>query len=304
MNIFIAAIIKNESGALLEWIAYHRILGITGFIIADNGSNDGSRELLEGLAKLGIVTVLDFPTIGDQKPQLPAYERILRSCDHGIDLLAFIDADEFLLPLSPDLNVVDFFASHFNDESVSAIALNWSNFGSSGELFAEEGLVTERFTRRAPIKFNVHHNFKSVVKPERVNNFHNPHFANLRFGRYIDALGNDLVPHPKHGNGVSAEVVWNGVRVNHYAVKSLEEFLLGKHLRGSAATANRVKHKAYFKSHDRNDEACLLAAAWAPKVKAEMAALQAQLDALPELEEESPQKSDSWLASRVKKLMS
>jgi hypothetical protein len=32
-----------------------------------------------------------------------------------------------------------------------------------------------------------------------------------------------------------------------------------------------------------------------------MAALQAQLDALPE--EESPQKSDSWLATRVKKLI-
>ena len=45
----------------------------------------------------------------------------------------------------------------------------------------------------------------------------------------------------------------------------------------------------------------LLAAALAPKVKAEMAAIQAQLDALPA--EESPQKSDSWLATRVKKLI-
>lgn len=303
MNLYIAAIVKDEFAGLLEWIAYHQVIGVNGFIIADNGSHDGSRELLASLARLGVVTVIDQPDVVNQKPQLPAYERILRSCDRNIDLLAFIDADEFLLPLTPELNVVDFFASHFNDDSVSAIALNWSNFGSNGELFAEDGLVTERFTRRAPIKFNVHHNFKSVVKPERVNHFHNPHFANLRFGRYIDALGNDLVAHPKHGNGVSAEVVWNGVRVNHYAVKSLEEFLLGKHLRGSAATANRVKHKAYFKAHDRNDETCLLAAALAPKVKAEMAAIQAQLDALPEPELESPPKSDSWLASRVKKLI-
>ncbi|MGO0272806.1 glycosyltransferase family 92 protein [Escherichia coli] len=301
MNLYIAAIVKDEFAGLLEWIAYHRVVGVTGFVIADNGSRDGSRELLTSLARLGMVTVLDQPDVINQKPQLPAYERILRSCARDIDLLAFVDADEFLLPLSPDVSVVDFFTSCFNDESVSALALNWSNFGSSGELFAEEGLVTERFTQRAPLKFNVHHNFKSVVKPERVNHFHNPHFADLRFGRYIDAQGNDLVLHPKHGNGVSAEVLWNGVRVNHYAVKSLEEFLLGKHLRGSAATANRVKHKAYFKAHDRNDETCLLAAALAPKVKAEMAALQAQLDALPE--EESPQKSDSWLASRVKKLI-
>lgn len=301
VNLYIAAIVKDEFAGLLEWIAYHRVLGVTGFMIADNGSRDGSRELLSSLARLGIVTVLDQPDVINQKPQLPAYERILRSCAREIDLLAFIDADEFLLPLSPDVNLVDFFASHFKDESVSAIALNWAIFGSSGELFAEEGLVTERFTHRATVKFNVHHNVKSVVKPERVNHFHNPHYADLRYGRYIDALGNDMVLHPKHGHGVSAEVIWNGVRVNHYAVKSLEEFLLGKHLRGSAASANRVKHKAYFKAHDRNDETCLLAAALAPLVKAEMAAIQAQLDALPA--EESPQKSNSWLASRVKKLI-
>lgn len=300
MNLYIAAIIKDEYAGLLEWIAWHRVLGVDGFVIADNGSRDGSRELLSSLARLGLVTVLDQPDLENQKPQLPAYERILRSCSRDIDLLAFIDADEFLLPLTPDERLPDYFSARFQDESVSAIALNWSNFGSNGELFAEEGLVVERFTRRAPLKFNVHHNFKSVVKPERVNHFHNPHYANLRYGRYIDAQGKDLVLHPKHGYGVSNEVLWEGVRVNHYAVKSLEEFLLGKHLRGSAATANRVKHKAYFKAHDRNDETCLLAASFAPQVKEEMARLQEQLAALPE---DAPQKTSSWLGNRMKKLM-
>ena len=301
MKLFVAAIIKNEMEALLEWIAYHRVVGVSGFIIADNGSNDGSRAFLEGLERLGIATVLDFPNVEGQKPQLPAYQRILRSCSTDIDLLAFIDADEFLVPLDPEKSLSSSLNEWFSDPSVSAVAMNWSNFGSNGELFAEEGLVTERFTQRAPQKFNANKNFKSIVRPKSANYFNNPHHVELRHGRYIDTLGNDLVSHPKHGNGVSEEVVWNGVRVNHYVVKSLEEFLLGKHLRGSAATANRVKHKAYFKAHDRNDETCLLAAALAPKVKAEMAALQAQLDALPE--EESPQKSDSWLATRVKKLI-
>ncbi|ELO4353934.1 glycosyltransferase family 2 protein [Escherichia coli] len=301
MKLFVAAIIKNEMEALLEWIAYHRVVGVSGFIIADNGSNDGSRAFLNGLERLGIATVLDFPNVEGQKPQLPAYQRILRSCSTDIDLLAFIDADEFLVPLDPEKSLSSSLNEWFSDPSVSAVAINWSNFGSNGELFAEEGLVTERFTQRAPQKFNANKNFKSIVRPKSANYFNNPHHVELRYGRYIDTLGNDLVSHPKHGNGVSEEVVWNGVRVNHYVVKSLEEFLLGKHLRGSAATANRVKHKAYFKAHDRNDETCLLAAALAPKVKAEMAALQAQLDALPE--EVSPQKSDSWLATRVKKLI-
>ncbi|MBK0089670.1 MULTISPECIES: glycosyltransferase family 2 protein [Erwiniaceae] len=303
MKLLVAAIVKNEVDALLEWVAYHRVVGVSGFIIADNGSNDGSRALLDGLKRLGIATVLDFPTVDGKKPQLPAYERILRSCDTDSDLLAFIDADEFLVSLNPEQSLITSLKEWFNEPSVSAVALNWANFGSSGELFAEEGLVTERFTQRAPQQFNANKNFKSIVRSNCVNHFSNPHHADLRFGRYIDTQGNDLVLHPKHGNGVSAEVIWSGVRVNHYAVKSLEEFLLGKHLRGSAATTNRVKHKAYFNAHDRNDETCLLAAALAPKVKAEMAAIQAQLDALPEPELESPPKSDSWLASRVKKLI-
>ena len=71
-------------------------------------------------------------------------------------------------------------------------------------------------------------------------------------------------------------------------------------MRGSAATANRVKHKAYFQAHDRNDESCLLAAALAPKVKAEMMKLSEQLADLPEERQES---SQSWLASGIKKLI-
>lgn len=299
MKLFIAAIVKNELDALLEWIAYHRVLGVNGFIIADNGSNDGTRELLGSLAKLGIVTVIDYPTVGAQKPQLPAYEKILRTCSRDVDLLAFIDADEFLLPLEQE-QLIPALQGWFADDSVSAVALNWSNFGSNGEIFAEEGLVIERFTKRAPQTFNVNHNFKSIVRPARTERFFNPHYARLRYGRYIDVQGNDLVLHPKHGNGVSAEVIWNGVRVNHYAVKSLEEFLLGKHLRGSAATVNRVKHKAYFKAHDRNDETCLLAAALAPRVKAEMTALGERLAALPVDEEPSGR---SWLSTKMKNWM-
>ncbi len=204
MKLFVAAIIKNEMDALLEWIAYHRVVGVSGFIIADNGSNDGSRAFLDGLEKLGIVSVLDFPDVEGQKPQLPAYERILRTCSTDIDLLAFIDADEFLVPLDPEQSIAASLDKWFSDPSVSAVALNWSNFGSNGELFAEEGLVIERFTQRAPQLFNANKNFKSIVRPNSAIHFNNPHHAELRYGRYIDTLGNDLVLHPKNMAAASA----------------------------------------------------------------------------------------------------
>lgn len=113
LKLYIAAIVKDEYSGLLEWIAFHRVLGVDGFIITDNGSRDGSRELLLSLARLGIVTMFDQPTLVNQKPQLPAYEHILRSCPRDIDLLAFIDADEFLLPLESDTKLSDFFLKSF-----------------------------------------------------------------------------------------------------------------------------------------------------------------------------------------------
>lgn len=280
LKLAVAGIFKNEYEFVLEWVAFHRVIGFDHFIIADNGSDDGTRELLAALATLGVVTLLDFPTAAEQKPQLLAYSRILRSCPSSVDVLAFVDADEFILPLDGADSILPLAERLFAPEDVSAVALNWANFGSSGQLFAEEGLVIERFTRRAKQAFGVNHHYKSLVRPDRVETFDNPHHAWLRLGRYVDALGRDLVLHPKHGGGLGAEVVWSGARVNHYAVKSLEEFVLGKSRRGSASKHGRVKHKAYFAGHDRNEETCLLAKAFAPKVREEMVRLEALVEPL------------------------
>ena len=45
-----------------------------------------------------------------------------------------------------------------------------------------------------------------------------------------------------------------------------------------------MKHKDYFKAHDRNDEECLLAAAFSGQVKAEMERLSVKLTELSAVE--------------------
>ncbi|QFU01720.1 hypothetical protein FIU83_08720 [Halomonas sp. THAF5a] len=283
MKLAVAAIVKNEADSLPEWLAYHRLVGACHFLIADNGSSDGTRELL---AARGDVTLLDVPTVGKTPPQLAAYERLLSACPPQIEVLAFIDADEFLLPMdeatpaSADTqrvpSLLPWLERRFADESVGAVVLNWACFGSAGEVFREPGLVVERFTRRGSQAFGPNRHYKSLVRPQCVSGFDNPHHVRLSRGRHVDARGEPLrLRTDREGRerpGLSEEVVWEGARVNHYLVKSVEEFLAGKSKRGSAAQSGYVKGRSYFERHDRNEERCERAASLAPRLKEAMAA--------------------------------
>lgn len=273
LTLGLAGIVKNEADALLEWIAYHRVVGVERFFIADNESTDGTREMLGALAAHGVLEVIDVPTRPGRKPQLPAYETLLKLARDKCDVVAFVDADEFILPTDDATTLHPLADRIFADPDVSALALNWANFGSSGAVFVEDGLVIDRFTKRAKPEFGVHHHYKTLVRPERGTDFSNPHHVRLKSGRYVNTLGQDIVPHPKHGMGLTDAVTWDGARINHYATKSLEEFLVGKSRRGSAAKEGRVKHKRYFLSHDRNEEECLMARRFSDPTLAEMARL-------------------------------
>lgn len=269
LKLSVAAIVKNEAESLLEWIAYHHVIGVHSFFIADNDSTDGTTEILEALAEHGLVHRLRFPTPQSGNAQIPAYMALLSRTRNNCDVVAFIDADEYLLPMNGQTTLIPILEQLFSDPEVSALGLNWANFGSNGALFAEDGFVIDRFTKRAKFSFGVHYHIKTIVRPNRATGFANPHFVHLSGGRYVDAAGTDIVIHPKHGKGLSSRIVWGPARINHYATKSLEEFLVGKSRRGSATKKARVKHKKYFTSHDRNEEECLIATQLSPLVRAE-----------------------------------
>ncbi|MGY8872674.1 MAG: glycosyltransferase family 2 protein [Pseudomonadales bacterium] len=253
MKIAIAAIVKNEAEYLLEWIAYHRVIGVSHFLIANNDSTDETPVLLQQLQSLGIVTTINFPTTGEKKPQLPAYQKLTSLCPKSIDLIAFIDADEYLTlmdeahtTLNPVVNQL------FTDPATSAVAMNWACFGSAGHLFRDDGMVIERFHQQSAEKFTANLNYKTIVRRQSIINFRNPHHVNISGGAYLNSAGEPLAFDTKKP-GVSKALVWDNMRVNHYVTKSLEEFVVGKSRNGSAATKGRIKHKQYFKNHDRNE---------------------------------------------------
>jgi O-antigen biosynthesis protein len=250
----IAAPVKAETPYLVEWIAYHRAQGIRAFLLADNGGPDGTSELLTKLHDAGVVLRFDWR---EQKHfQMAFYRQALEVARRLFaDGLFLIDLDEFLRP-DPARGAAasDIARLWLTDPSIGAVALNWAIYGSCGRTESGQGLVIERFTRRGPQELAVNRHAKAFVRvADCAGPADNPHAVMLRSGRYADPNGKDVVWDTSKGfaTGITAKVVWDALRVDHFIVKSREEFA-AKQARGVMLLKSRDWDR-YFAAHDRND---------------------------------------------------
>ena len=46
LKIAVCAIFKDEAPYLLEWIAFHKMVGVDLFVLYDNGSSDGGSDVV------------------------------------------------------------------------------------------------------------------------------------------------------------------------------------------------------------------------------------------------------------------
>lgn len=121
---------KNEGPFILEWVAYHRIVGFTDIVIVSNDCEDGSDDLLDALDAAGEVTHLRQTVPPDTAPQKNA-ETVAR--DAGVfergDWVMWLDLDEYLFADTPNHRVDEAIAS---SGEVDAISYAWRFFGDSG----------------------------------------------------------------------------------------------------------------------------------------------------------------------------
>jgi hypothetical protein len=223
------------------------------FLLADNGGDDATSKLLEALDRRHVIKRFDWR--GQTKFQLQFYSEALnfaRDFAHG---LFFIDVDEFLRPHS-HASISDIARTWLSDSTLGAVALNWAIYGSSGRQQRDDGLVIERFTRRAPQEFSANRHSKAFVRVDCcAGPAENPHAVRLSTGRYIDTRGQDARWDTSHGHlvGITATVTWDVLRVDHFILKSREEFE-EKRARGRLITSMQDGDwEAYYASHDRNE---------------------------------------------------
>lgn len=271
----IGAILKNEYPFIVEWIAYHMALGINDIYFADNISSDGSSELLYFLDKANIIKRIDYPTQDGIPPQLGAYNKILSMLDKD-RWVAFIDADEFISPndYEDGLNKL---MPLLNDQAIGAISLNWAVYGSSHSILPDDGLVIERFVKRAADLHPVNRHYKSIVRvSDVIKAGPTPHaFIINSDKKFVMPSGEE---HHSY-DGISEVIDWSVIRLNHYVIKSKAEFLNKKVARGRATKLKNSlgRNLQFFKNHDLNNIEQHIPLWFLRKVKCQIATINEKL---------------------------
>ncbi|WP_291530467.1 glycosyltransferase family 92 protein [Bacteroides sp. UBA939] len=236
----VCAIAKDEGPYFKEWIEWHSKQGVEKFYIYDNESTDGTKEVLAPFVKSGLVEYTFFP--GERK-QLAAYDDCLEKHRLAARWIAFIDLDEFIVPVKD--KTIPEFLSRF--EKFPAVEINWLIYGSGGANTKSPGTMMERFKRHSQPDHFLNRHVKSIVDARRVFSLIGCHEAARISGYAADSHGNPVKKHFRE-----REPQQDVIRINHYAVRSYEEFL-EKQARGRASGTEKTVRSEYFNKYDLND---------------------------------------------------
>lgn len=255
MRALIVTCMRNEAPFLLEWIAYYRAIGFTDFLIYSNDCDDGTDDLLDRLAELGIV-IHERNRAGGKKTV--QWRALSRAQNHPImdevDWIFGADVDEYLNIHTGDGRLCDLLAAC---PDAQGFALPWRMFGNAGVSKFQDQPVTEQFTFAAP---------SSLLWPWRAVQFkslyradagyarmgvHRPKLAQgTKHGRWVDGNGTGF-DHPAETVIPTTAPRYGMAQINHYALGSIESFLV-KVLRGKANHSSDPIDLAYWVERNFN----------------------------------------------------
>ncbi len=259
----IVTCMKNEGPFILEWIAYHRAIGVDDFLVYTNDCNDGTDELLNLLMERGIVQRRDNKFHGtDLKPQHWALaasddEKVLKDAGWVISM----DVDEFINIHTGQGRLEDLYDAV---GEANMISLTWRLFGNGDVHAYEDKFLIDQFVRCAPELCRKPHQawgFKTLFRNLGIYKkmgVHRPKGLKPDLWDQIRWVNGSGKPMPKKliRNGWRSTTDSYGydlVTLNHYAVRSAESFLV-KRDRGRVNHVDRDQGLSYWFRMNNNWE--------------------------------------------------
>jgi hypothetical protein len=227
-EVAICCIVRDEE-YLTEWIEYHALIGITKFYIYDNESIIPVNKTLAPLIDSGLVEVISFP---GKVMQLPAYHHCLKHYGPLCKWIAFIDADEFIVPKTLTGNFPEFLKAY---EAYAGLGINWLVFGSNGHVEKQDGTI-QSYTRRSLKSYPRNKHVKSIVQPRFVIKALTPH--DFEYKKRQHCVNENFVAF----SGPFSEHSSNKVQLNHYFTRSQADYI-DKKGRGRADTDEAIHQR-------------------------------------------------------------
>lgn len=282
MRILAATIVRNEGPYLLEWIAWHRLLGVTDFLFHSNDCDDGTDRLLDVLAGHGIVQHEPHHPLPGKSVQWGALRAAWRHDLRKVaEWMLISDIDEFPVIHAGAGRIADLLAK-LPDNS-DAVALPWRLFGSAGRIAISGQPVTQEFIRSAPseMHFPVAATFfKSLFRPAafRAAGVHRPRHRDGIVPLWVDGSGRPLPPdiatNDKRLSLIGTDDGRRLVDLHHYSLRSAQGFIV-KADRGLPNRSVKRIDLGYWAERNFNTEENRAALRWGPQLGAEIAALRA-----------------------------
>ena len=210
-DLAICGMFQNEARFLKEWIEFHKLVGVQHFYLYNNRSTDDFEDVVDSYIKSGLVEVIDWDFSNvDLYAQNLAFTDVLKRVMGVAKWVAFLDLDEYLFPCKRK-SLVKFLKDY---KKFGGLAVNWVMFGTSNiDKIPDNGLMIEYLVKCDP-KGNKH--IKSIVRPETVIEFFNPHYASYKPGFF--QVNADKV---QFEGPYSPYICIDKIRINHYWTRDI-----------------------------------------------------------------------------------
>ncbi|MFU8865030.1 MAG: glycosyltransferase family 2 protein [Rhodobacterales bacterium] len=272
---------RNEGLFVLEWLAYHQVIGFDQVVVVSNDCTDGS----DALADAGHLTHIRQTVPPGTPPQDSGMDLVLAwARQNDVTWLLHIDSDEFLNITAGTGHLPDLMA---NAAQADVVAIPWQLYGDAGITDWTPGMaVLPSFTRAEPAPEPRVTKSKCLFRTASFSaaTDHNPRAPLVDSPVVVNPDGTPLNaaslyqdrsarfrPHDLAATNATA-------RINHYAVKSRDLFMMKNDRGDGQGKQGQTKYHLgsnWHRSANKNDiEDRTILRHW-PETQARLAVLRA-----------------------------